>query len=630
MDMKRSSFSACQNVFCLLGSFLTTLSVQGLWSILPDSGTPGMGGMYQLNALLDGLGSAYNQSWLSWLALAVFFFFAYRTLYFRGEKLRIRIFSVFLGLSFTLFFLIGASMEKYGAFEPVLSGKLQLALLALSALGYFLPLMGFFYRLPTWLPALFAVRWAPAEKLAQRVQAKRPLWGPVLFFVLCWLPVWIIAFPGGLASDTGTQLGMFLPENIFNNHYPYLVTLFYIGVSRLGMAIGQPWLALLLLTAMQYFWQAFALGYLMRTLQRLGMNDTFRGICMVLFGIVTIWPIYAVCVQKDTLYNGGIVLLLCLCAELLYAGRELTPRLTAALFALGLLVLHTRNNGIYLCLPLFAALALALGRRSLCKIGAAALAMLAVFAVTQGPLMAAVHCYGNETQEMLSVPFQQTARFVKQYPDEVTPDEEEAIDTVLIYETLADRYEPYMSDAVKMQYRLRYYNGDDPDYEKVRLQHYFKAWAAQFQRHPLVYFEATANNMYGFIAPISYRVLGPVELNIDVDPALEHSVADYNQPACLAPIRTLYAKLSTFIGKLPFISLLYSPYVTTWIVCTGAVLLLRKKCWRAMVLYLPALINVAVCLVSPINGSTRYMLCATAALPLLLAVLAHEPDSHTS
>ena len=95
MDMKRSSFSACQNVFCLLGSFLTTLSVQGLWSILPDSGTPGMGGMYQLNALLDGLGSAYNQSWLSWLALAIFFFFAYRSLYFRGEKLRFRIFSVF-------------------------------------------------------------------------------------------------------------------------------------------------------------------------------------------------------------------------------------------------------------------------------------------------------------------------------------------------------------------------------------------------------------------------------------------------------------------------------------------------------------------------------------------------------
>lgn len=628
--MKKSTISAPQTLFCLLGSVLTTLSVQGLWRILPDSGTPGMGVMYQLNALLDGLCAQYNQNWLSWCCLAVFFFFAYRKLYFAQSPFRLRAFAVFLAASFTLFFLIGASMESYGAFAPVLSGKGQLVLLMLSAIGYFLPLMGFFYRLPSWLPALFAVRLAPAEKLAQRVQAKRPLLGPMLFFALCWLPVWLIAFPGGLASDTGTQLGMFLPENIFNNHYPYLVTLFYIGVSRLGMAIGQPWLMLLLLTAMQYFWQAFAFGYLMRTLQRLGASDSFRGICLVLLGIVTIWPIYAVCVQKDTLYNGGVVLLLCLCAELLYTNRAFTPRTAAALFALGLVVLHTRNNGIYLCLPLFIALAAALGKKSLIKMAAVTLGALAVYAVTQGPLMQAVHCNGNETQEMLSIPFQQTARYVKQYADELSEEEIDAIDTVLVYDSLAERYEPYMSDAVKMQYRLRYYNGDDPEYELGRLRRYFKVWAEEFQKHPLVYFEATANNMYGFIAPISYRVLGPVELNLDVDPALNHSVVDYQQPAALAPVRTLYAKLSTFVGKLPFISLLYSPYITTWVVCTGAVLLLRKKCWRAMVLYLPALVTVAVCLVSPINASTRYMLCATASLPLLLAVLQCEPTSHHS
>ena len=323
--------------------------------------------------------------------------------------------------------------------------------------------------------------------------------------------------------------------------------------------------------------------------------------------------------QKDTLYVGGIVLLMCICAELLYLGRALTPRLTAALLALCLLIVHTRNNGIYLCLPLLVALAAALGRRYLGKLAGVTAVMLAVYAFTQGPLMEAVHCNGNETQEMLSVPFQQTARYVKQYPDEVTEEEQEAIEDVLIYDTLAERYEPYMSDAVKMQYRLRFAD-DDTGHERELLQIYFKTWAAQFQKHPLVYLEATANNIYGFIAPISYRVLGPVELNIDVDPALEHSVVDYTQPQALAPVRTLYCKLSTFVGKMPFFSLLYSPFVTTWIVCVGAVLLLRKKCWRAMVLYLPMLLNVAVCLLSPVNASTRYMLCATACLPLLLAV----------
>ena len=48
--MNRSPYSDGQNLFCLLAALLSTLSVQGLFFILPDSGTPGMGGMYQLNA----------------------------------------------------------------------------------------------------------------------------------------------------------------------------------------------------------------------------------------------------------------------------------------------------------------------------------------------------------------------------------------------------------------------------------------------------------------------------------------------------------------------------------------------------------------------------------------------------
>ena len=78
--MNRSPYSDGQNLFCLLAALLSTLSVQGLFFILPDSGTPGMGAMYQLNALLDGLGHAYSQNWLSWCCLMAFFFFAGRRL----------------------------------------------------------------------------------------------------------------------------------------------------------------------------------------------------------------------------------------------------------------------------------------------------------------------------------------------------------------------------------------------------------------------------------------------------------------------------------------------------------------------------------------------------------------------
>ena len=44
--MNRSPYSDGQNLFCLLAALLSTLSVQGPFFILPDSGTPGMGAMY--------------------------------------------------------------------------------------------------------------------------------------------------------------------------------------------------------------------------------------------------------------------------------------------------------------------------------------------------------------------------------------------------------------------------------------------------------------------------------------------------------------------------------------------------------------------------------------------------------
>lgn len=55
----------------------------------------------------------------------------------------------------------------------------------------------------------------------------------------------------------------------------------------------------------------------------------------------------------------------------------------------------------------------------------------------------------GSTKEMLSVPFQQTARYIKEYSDEVTEKEKEVIDRVLNYDTLSERYDTDRSDKVK-------------------------------------------------------------------------------------------------------------------------------------------------------------------------------------
>ena len=50
---------------------------------------------------------------------------------------------------------------------------------------------------------------------------------------------------------------------------------------------------------------------------------------------------------------------------------------------------------------------------------------------------------------MLSIPFQQTARYLVTYPDDVTPEEMEAISRVIDVEHAKANYDPRLSDAVK-------------------------------------------------------------------------------------------------------------------------------------------------------------------------------------
>ena len=51
--------------------------------------------------------------------------------------------------------------------------------------------------------------------------------------------------------------------------------------------------------------------------------------------------------------------------------------------------------------------------------------------------------------EMLSIPFQQTARYVKEYPEDIMEQERLAIDNLLQYDKLAEAYNPSLSDPVK-------------------------------------------------------------------------------------------------------------------------------------------------------------------------------------
>ncbi len=128
------------------------------------------------------------------------------------------------------------------------------------------------------------------------------------------------------------------------------------------------------------------------------------------------------------------------------------------------------------------------------SLGAAIFIMAAFLPLTRSVL--GVHPGGM--QEMFSIPFQQTARYVKNHPTDISAKEKEVINKVLVFDDLAKKYNPTSADPVK-RYSQR---GSKKDY-----LFYLTVWAAQGVRHPSTYVDAFNAMAAGWFSFSEYKPL---------------------------------------------------------------------------------------------------------------------------
>lgn len=120
------------------------------------------------------------------------------------------------------------------------------------------------------------------------------------------------------------------------------------------------------------------------------------------------------------------------------------------------------------------------------KLGSILIALILVMFVIEPKILKSLNIAPGGKQEKYSLLFQQTARYVKTYPNDVKEDEKEVLKKVLNYDTLGKDYNPTNADPVKGYWQ----RGKDEDYAE-----YLKVWFKQGLRHPGVYIEA-ANAMF--------------------------------------------------------------------------------------------------------------------------------------
>ena len=232
--------------------------------------------------------------------------------------------------------------------------------------------------------------------------------------------------------------------------------------------------------------------------------------------------------------------------------------------------------------------------------------------------------------EMLSVPFQQTARYLRDCPDDVNQYELQSINSVLDGDRLAELYVPRRADNVKFTYKKTV--------SKTDLIQYFQAWLHMFIKHPGVYLQATANQIYDFFY-ISPRLSGEYYNDYDYSTEsmekcnsrmINHSLnIRYPQTKRIRNFRAAYTEFSEAVFKLPIVSLLNKAGFIIWMLLLWFFYLCRRnnKIWISIgVLFLSVLL---MGLLGPCGGYYfRYIWPIVVSLPIMipLSFVSGSPD----
>lgn len=463
------------------------------------------------------------------------------------------------------------------------------------------------------------------SRLGRVIFEKYVFWGPFVLFILLG-SVWIVAFfPGTLQPDAYMQLLMKYGVFEYTGHFPVAST----EILGFCMSIGKnvfrsDTMGVFIFTFVQFIVQCLVFSYSLFLMDRLRSPIILRGAAVFVYGVSPVFNIWGFTFVKDSFYYICFLLMMCSIIDMVSDRRKLnvvegnknkcrgvyrTILLAAGCAGMCLF----RNDGKYVAVLSLVCAVLFVKKYWKSFLIGIAVCVLTVIA-TEGIYMSVKNIPSGSVEEMLSIPLQQTARYIIEHPDDITEEEMLILRegfTVDISE-IPSLYNPILSDPVKAEFV------HDP--ETGYLRKYFKVWLRQLVRHPDTYIQAFLNQTYAYYYPGAHDGKGEeFWFYIVYGEELHDGIFDIKFGISNNVLRQLLMHYGYLFQMLPVFGMILSPGLYTYIILGGAVYLISKKKRRNLVVLIPAFIVLLVNLVSPVNGCIRYMLPIMAAAPLLIA-----------
>lgn len=397
------------------------------------------------------------------------------------------------------------------------------------------------------------------------------------------------------------------------NHHPAFWSYIYGMFSELGNALGDVRIGFAIYNILQMLAVSCTFAFVIYYFYKNNCNRKILKCAAIFYACFPPFALWSFSMVKDsTFFILQILLTLCLHKIVITNGSIFkNVKFCLAFFGLSLLYMLTRNNGVYFIFVI--AIVLFIVFRSYYK--QILITLLTGIILYQGVYIGIILPKNNIApagkQEMFGVFFQQTANYVRMYPDEVTSDEEEAIRKILDYDKLAEAYNPILQDPVKYTYNQDATNED--------LLNYAKVWIKQFFKHPISYFQVTFNNIQPF-----FRLNNETGWAYTHEPREDLMIPEisFNFPQSGFQSAGRYAAifLLRVYRVIPLVSFCLSLASFTWATLIFIVMLARGKNKKILLAFLPTMLTMLLFLICPV-ANWRYMMPVVSGLPLLILTL---------
>lgn len=632
--MKRlKSFSFLHNYLFLFFSAVSTALVFLMdFNVVepPESGIT-ISLYFQIYKLLEILQQDLTGKGFPLTSYTILFFYVYLKVWHNSKRTPIKT-SRLLSIVFSIGYIAGISFAHANTLSIIFTSSIRLIKSFFFLLGtymLYLTVINLFYDLCTG-KYTFQLK---ANKFSTFYDHKTWLksWLTILG---CWSIHIICRYPGAMSYDNYNQLTYFFGYRPFSDSQPLVHTWIFGAFVQIGLWLGSTNIGLFLFIIFQTLIMSSVLALTLSYMKKWNTPEWLFFITLGIYCIAPYYAGYAAFPIKDYLYTAFFVLLVLLLMNWMLDSSSLYSN-TKNLFLWiisGTFLIFCRNNGKYLYVPLiFIMLLITLIKFKKKEITSkllitAALSFILPLLLTTGINNIIYEKYNvsrSGAREMLSLPFQQTARYVRDYGDEVTEEEREIISKVLDYDNLPTKYMELTSDPVKSTMHA----GGLAD-----LVDYFKVWLQQFLKHPMCYIEATWNQNYYVFAPNIDNIVYNKDCLIGHEIVIFCGFLDFvsfKVPDFLHGLCSIMVSWYSLLTKLPIIGLLNNVAFYIMLMFTITCFILKDKCKKGYLILLPLILSFGFILLGPqIQNQPRYAFPIIYSMPIVTAYYIYIRKSH--